>query len=127
MKKIADCQVAEVVAESQFALNAGSDAGVQTGDLVNVMRRVQVDDPETLEPLGSVLVPILRGTITLVEESFCIATVTDRTRGIFSNVTLSAGSLKRVTLTGREDERIVKLEKGQQAEIERAENLDDPF
>jgi hypothetical protein len=40
-------------------------------------REVQITDPDTQEPLGSVLVPKLSLQVNFVEEKFCVAEVTD--------------------------------------------------
>ena len=70
-------KIANVVDSRQLAFNAGSSAGIRIGTTARMYREIQITDPDTQEPLGSVLVPKLSLRVNFVEEKFCIAEVTD--------------------------------------------------
>lgn len=81
-----EAQVARVLSASEIAINAGASKGVQEGDQVTVWRKVEIHDPESDEPLGSVLRSRLRLDVTLVEELFCLAKVRVQAPNFMANI-----------------------------------------
>lgn len=76
MKRIR-AKVANVISESSVALNVGSNSGVKENLTVRIMRTVKVEDPDTKEELGQVLVTKLNLRVSLVQDKLCVARVTD--------------------------------------------------
>jgi hypothetical protein len=74
-------KVASVISESQAAFNVGSSRGVAEGNTAIVQQPVTIVDPDTNEELGTVLVPTVTLTITLVDERYSIGTVADVQEG----------------------------------------------
>lgn len=72
-----DVKVATGISEHEIALNAGTNSGVQVGDIVTVFRNIEVKDPDTRELLGEVRVPVLNLKVNLVEARMSVAQVTD--------------------------------------------------
>lgn len=75
---VAEAKVAAVTAESQIAINAGTENGVQVGDEVILYRRVNVPDPDSGVSLGSAIYPKLHLKVNMVMPKFSVAVVVDR-------------------------------------------------
>ena len=95
---ITRAKVAAVVAQSQLALNAGSNSGVREGDTAVLYRHVEVTDPDTGETLGRVSFPRLSLRVNHVQEKMAIAKVTDHLPvAQDSRASISVRRLKKVT------------------------------
>lgn len=66
-------KLAQIVTPTQLAFNAGSNKGVKLGDNVIFYRNVNIEDPDSKEPLGSVRVPRLMLKVSFLEDTFCVA------------------------------------------------------
>ncbi|MEU5725051.1 hypothetical protein ABZ783_24970 [Micromonospora sp. NPDC047738] len=99
-------KVAAIVSEHQLALNLGSNNGVEVDDVVEVIREVEVDDPDTKERLGVVRLIRLRLKVNHVQEKLCVALVTDQYVAQQTGVGLASlvpnRRLKKVTSTYKE-------------------------
>src|SRR5258708_7392385 len=92
-------KVARILSEYQLALNAGSEAGVRVGDIVTIHDEVHVNDPDSGESLGSVLVNKLNLKVTVVQARMSVAVVTERVGGgdALSLFFASTQPLKRIS------------------------------
>lgn len=118
-----NAKLAEVVTPTQLAFNAGSDKGVAKGDTVTLFRTVKITDPESKEPLGAVRISKLTLTVSLVEQKYCIADVTDTGTNSGQNITygtyLSTYNTTQVTTnpTNPYDQNLVRVQIGEDASI----------
>lgn len=90
-------KIAQLITATQVAFNAGSKKGVKVGDYVTLYRTVDLEDPETKEPLGTVRVPRLLLRVNLVQEKFCVAEVI--TSDIDNPTAVSTYGIGRVKVT----------------------------
>jgi len=96
-------KLAQVVTSAQIAINAGSAKGVKRGDRAVIFRVVNIEDPDTKEPLGSVRVPRLVFKVTSVVDNFCLADVetvdvdNPLASNVFSAVSIGGGRVKLTT------------------------------
>ena len=106
MNKIV-AKVAQIISQSELAFNAGSEQGVDVGNIATVQKPVAIRDPDSQEELGTVMVPTLRLRIHLVEPKFSVGAVIDqqdtdngmsniftRTRPRYKRIVESAGEVK---------------------------------
>jgi hypothetical protein len=97
-----DAKVATIVSPVQVALNAGSNKGVKTGDLVTVYRRVDVNDPDSKQDLGAVILTKVRLTVSVVYDKFCVAEtyemVDSSAGGVWTTSILSGPVKESVTI-----------------------------
>lgn len=125
MNSVSTAKVAAIITESQVALNAGSNEGVQVGDEVTLYKVVQVADPETKEPLGTVAVPKLELRVEHVQEKLSVASVTeeydadDVPSGPMNKILFGRGMLYKRVTTNRGDvnRRTVFVKVGEEARI----------
>jgi hypothetical protein len=99
--------VAAVLTVREVALNVGSDSGVEVGYKATIMKRVNVQDPNTKEELGKVDVPILRISITSVQSRLSVAAVNELQEPEGSTVSSIFGQqpkMKRIVQTAREQQ-----------------------
>jgi len=127
-----EAKVATVLSDYEVALTAGRGEGVEEGQKVVISRRVDVTDPDTNEPLGSVLVPKLRMEIRSVQGKLSVAHVVERapSHDPVSNVLSLRNQqpLVRIT-TNSHDERtgVVFVGPGALARIQIPDVSDAPF
>ena len=130
MKKITQGKVAKLLNDSQIALNCGSNDGVEMNDTVRVMNRVEINDPDTKESLGSILVQILVMRVNFVMERASTAVVVQRvdSAGKIANPFFSPNPRVKLTADPKEvnPSHILILE-GQVVVVERQEPKDEPF
>jgi hypothetical protein len=85
--KIADGKVAGIVAPNMAAINVGSNQGVKVGDLVRVVREVEVEDPDSHEDLGGVVFTKVKLRVNYTDKRFSIAETVDYpNRGPLSSI-----------------------------------------
>lgn len=111
-------KVAQIITPTSLAINAGSNEGVTAGDSVTLFRIVEVADPETREPLGSVRVPRLHLEVTFAQEKFSVAQVTDRASNSFYSIALGPDNLKKISTEpqyGPSAEDVVTVQIGEDA------------
>lgn len=124
-------KVATVIRDDQLAVNVGKGDGVEVGDTMTLYDAIKVNDPDTKKQLGTVRVPRLAFTVTLVTDTFCVGKVTTRIRPRDGNV-LAAATAPLVKLTSDPldvDARTVGVEVGEEVVIRRNEvsNAEPPF
>jgi hypothetical protein len=91
-------KVAQIVSPREVAFNVGIDDGVNKGDSVTLYRTVEITDPDSGEFLGSVRVPRLNLRISLVNEKFCVGSVTDTVSdNIYGVLTFGQNNTKKVS------------------------------
>jgi len=105
-------KVAAQVSSTEVALNVGSDRGVTVGCHVQVMREVEVRDPDSQELLGSVVVPKANLVVTTVDARLCIAKMTD------SIVVSGRSRLKTLTTNPITTSGQVRITAGDRAEVD---------
>ena len=66
-------KIAAVLGPHEAAINAGSAKGVSEGDIARVVKRTEITDPDTRQPLGEVTTEIVTMRVRAVTEAFCIA------------------------------------------------------
>lgn len=89
-------KVAAFVSDTLLALNAGENKGVQEGDQVIIYRKVEIEDPDSKEPLGAVRVPKLHLRVNHVQDKLCVAMVTDREGSSSLSQVLPNAPLKQI-------------------------------
>jgi len=65
-------KLATILSNYEVAFNVGSNEGVQEDDIATVFREVDVNDPDTGENLGKVLVPRIRFKIRLTQNRMSV-------------------------------------------------------
>jgi hypothetical protein len=95
MNKI-PAKVAAVLTDSIVALNIGSDNGVSVDDKANVLRRVEINDPDTHERLGEVGVIVLQLRVSHTQEKLCTAHVTSYQDDAAANVSTRVRRFKKI-------------------------------
>lgn len=73
-------KVARILSDYELVLNAGEEHGVEEGHSAQLYESVEVSDPDTGEPLGSVRKKILGLEITQVQERLSVARSSDIVR-----------------------------------------------
>ena len=68
-------KVATVISESEVAFNVGSESGVKINYSATIQRPVRIEDPDTHEELGTVLVPALKLKVSLVADKYSVGVV----------------------------------------------------
>jgi hypothetical protein len=68
-----DGKVAGLVSPTQVTINAGASKGVKVGDVVTVYRKIDVQDPDSKQDLGSVALTKIKLNVSFVSERFCLA------------------------------------------------------
>jgi len=68
-----EAKVATVLNRRDIAINAGSDAGVKSDDIVRLVKRIDITDPDTGEQLGRSERTIVRFQVTSAMKRFSIA------------------------------------------------------
>lgn len=124
-----DAKVANVVGANQLAMNAGSAQGVEIGDTVLLYRTVDVQDPDTGEPLGSVLLPKLNLRVNHVQRRLCVAVVTDAVASDtpYINITRLSTTKEVTTDSSQADSRnTVFVKIGEAARIRKSPRKDEP-
>jgi hypothetical protein len=116
-----EAKVAAIITSSQVAFNVGENSGVRKGDSIVIYRTVEVQDPDTKESLGGVIVPKLNLQVVLVQPKMCVAEVTDTVEsGLGSNsLVISAfAARKRVTTNfGDRSINVVAIKIGEDATV----------
>ena len=90
-------KVAKVLSSQEVAINLGSHDGVRVGMAFNVMnpKGDDIKDPDTHEPLGSVVLPKIRVRVSQVHDRVSVATTSHSISvsqlGAFAKLFLSAG------------------------------------
>ncbi len=108
-------KIAQLVSPTQVAFNAGSVQGVHQGDTATLYRDVEINDPDSKEPLGAVRVPRLTFRINFVQEKFSVGDVIsgESSNTGFSGVSgvIFPGSIRLTTspLEARSGVTLVKL------------------
>ena len=97
-----EARIAQVISIFDVALNAGSDAGVVVNAVATIFRDVEVNDPESGEPLGVVRRPLLHFKVAEVQPKFCVATTIGAVRrtdddNMFANVLQNSPQRLRIT------------------------------
>jgi hypothetical protein len=95
-----EAKIAAVLSETEVAVNAGTNKGVQLGDAVTFWKITEVKDPDTKEHLGSVRTPVLRMSVSVVRDLMAVAVVPSK------RLTLNQ------TVLGTPSEPVVKLVEG---------------
>jgi len=72
---VVEAKVAAIISNREAAFNVGSDSGVEVGHNATIYRVIDVEDPDTGAPLGSVRRPRVRFTITHVQDSLSVGRV----------------------------------------------------
>jgi hypothetical protein len=80
-QQIATAKVTNLLSDNQIAINRGSAAGVQAGDVVTLNNKVEIIDPDSNESLGHVLTQKLRLSVDFAAEKYSVASVTSRQKG----------------------------------------------
>jgi hypothetical protein len=70
-------KVAAVIPPFDIALNVGSREGVEEGSIALVYFVVEIKDPDTTEKLGAVQYIRGRFRVSLLSDTYCVATITD--------------------------------------------------
>jgi hypothetical protein len=86
-----EAKIAQILTPFTAAITAGSAAGVEIGDQVQVVRLVPILDPDTNEDLGSVPIPIVLMTVEVVREKVSVVRVSS------TYTVASSKFLKRLT------------------------------
>lgn len=110
-----EARVAEIFDSNRVALTKGRNAGVEVGSKVTVWSFVDVTDPETDEPLGTVQIDRLKMVVTSVQDFLCVAAVDESPNWI--GTVMFRSSKKIRTSSGGSDENSVKVGKGDQVTI----------
>lgn len=99
MQSIATGKIATIVSPSEIAITCGEDTGIAVGDIVRVRKRIDIEDPDTHEPLGSVYVTSVSLTVTLVMERASVASVMDRVNAnnVFAQIAMGGKVMKTLT------------------------------
>jgi hypothetical protein len=123
-------KVAGIVTETQVAFNAGIDAGVRDGDLAQIIKVVEITDPDSGDLLGTVRIVRLNLKIHHVQQKLSVGLVTDY-ETLNNVLRITAGQQrKRKTVTLEKfpsmPESVVKISLGETAVISRPEEIDDP-
>lgn len=105
-----EARVAVVLDVNRVALTKGSKDGIDVGNKVTVWSFVDVKDPETDEPLGTVQIDILNMVVTSVQDSLCVAAVDESPNWIGSVMFRSSKKIR--TSAGGSDENSVRVGKG---------------
>jgi hypothetical protein len=122
-------KVAKVISEYEAALTAGSEQGVKPGDIATIFREIEVTDPDSGEPLGTVERPAVRLEIIEVRPKMSVGqtyeTVAQKEGDIF-DVFFRQGT-QRIRLTETEqtvDRRTVLISGNMPAEIIRPQPVE---
>ncbi len=119
-----DARVATVLSRRDVAFNAGSDQGVEEGDIATVVQQTEVTDPETRESLGLVRRAAVRLRIIEVQPKLSVGRTyeTIRPQSAFGGITFAVDQ-EIVQVTGSAsgaDYRTVQVRPGDEVEIEHA-------
>ena len=121
-------KIAQIVSSRELAFNAGSKDGVHKGDTVTLYRNVEITDPDSKELLGSVLVPHLNLVVTLVDEKFCVARVTDTVSDNIYALSFGQDNTKKVSTSYQgsdsDSSKVVVVKIGAEATIRHVEKKD---
>jgi hypothetical protein len=96
-----DAKVAKVLSDRRIAINIGSRNGVNVGDSVVFYEDVDVADPDTSEPLGSVRLRRLTMDVELVQDRLSVAVVR-----------LKKLSMNQVVMGRQSDEPEIRISEG---------------
>ena len=66
-------KIAKILNAREVALNVGESQGVELGMLFDIMREVEINDPDTGEQLGPVDLPKARIKVSRLGEKVCVA------------------------------------------------------
>lgn len=126
--KVIPAKVAGLISETQVAFNVGSDAGVSVGDIAQVVKNVDVDDPDTGDRLGTVALIRLNLKIVHVQERLSVGAVTDYSASSAATVLAGSRRRKKVGLVGDGvyDDGMVKISLGESVIIKKPEPADEP-
>lgn len=116
-------KIATITSDFEVAVNAGSDAGVSSGDQFRLFRSVAIQDPDSGEELGSVRYVRATFEITIVANRYSLAKAMDTSPGGWAN------TLKYVTAeTDADPDQFIIVQVGEPGEIVRtvANNQEEP-
>lgn len=125
--KTITAKVAQIVSTREVAFNVGFDDGVRKGDSVTLYRKVEITDPDSGEFLGSVRVPRLNLSVSLVEKKFCLGYVTDliSENNLYGTLTFGQNNTKKVSESavglGADSNTTVVVKIGEEAVIRHTE------
>jgi Flagellar assembly protein T, C-terminal domain len=121
-----EAMVASVLSRRDVAFNAGSNQGVQEGDIATVVKEAEIKDPETAESLGVVRRASVRLRIYEVQPKFSVGRTYEsaqaQTQGSLG-ITLSwigQETMQVTTSDANQDYRTVLVRPGDEVFIEHA-------
>lgn len=112
-------KLANIIDARQLAFNAGTNVGIGIGTTAQMYRTVEISDPDTNEPLGTIRIPKLGLRVNFVQEKFCIAEVTDLAteEGDSYSSSIFAGRKKVTNIRGAARSDTVYVEIGEEAKF----------
>ena len=122
-------KVAGLVSPTQITINIGRKQGVNVGDIVTVYRKVDVEDPDTKQPLGSLRFTKVRLTVELAAELYSLAQTFPLTADLYSQFFSRTGAVpprQRITLGAATESGMVRIEIGDPVYVERPERPEGP-
>ena len=129
MELICNAKLAALLAPNQIAISCGTNEGVELGDIVTIRQSVEITDPDTQEPLGSVLMHVAKLKVSLAMEKASVAYITDKVAQPLGSTlfgSLSGSLLKGMTLSKIEaDAKTVWVQVGWPVSVERPDQRAD--